>query len=40
MTLPIPNDNNLLGVVLTYQAGILVLPQIWLTNGLEWRIGL
>lgn len=40
LSLPIPNDPYLLGTpLLDFQAFLLVIPDLAMTNGLEWKLG-
>jgi hypothetical protein len=39
ITVAIPNDPSLAGVVLTFQAGIADTAGVALTNGLQWTVG-
>jgi hypothetical protein len=42
VSLPLPNDKNLLGLLLAWQLGIIEAtanPAVQLTNGLEWILG-
>lgn len=38
VAIPLPNDQSLLNVVVTWQAGIVNAPNITLSNAIEWRI--
>ncbi|MCA8970917.1 MAG: hypothetical protein KDC95_14070 [Planctomycetes bacterium] len=39
VSIALPNDTNLLGAIVNWQAGVINAPNIALTNAMEWKIG-
>ncbi|MCB9920156.1 MAG: hypothetical protein H6832_17275 [Planctomycetes bacterium] len=39
VSIALPNDTNLLGAIINWQAGVINAPNLALTNAMEWKIG-